>query len=592
MAVDVAREAPHESVASTAVGRWALPAAAVLFFAWQAWSRRWMTDDGYINIRVVEQMLAGNGPVFNAGERVEATTSTLWLYLIAAPSALLPVEPSVIAVVLGWVFGVGAMVLAVAGAHRLATAAGLAGEHSIPLPFGLLVVLGVTQFSDFATAGLEGGLTLCWLAACFFGLTLHLAGDRPCHRPGWLPVVIGLGWLVRPDAALYSVAFGIVLLVIARRSIRSIMLTLALAGVLPLGYQVFRMGYYAAVVPNTALAKNAGGSLWSFGLNYVLEFVRHYALLAAIVPLAMGLVVIVARMARHRAWRAVVLTGGVEAAALLHTAYIVKVGGDFMFGRFLLPPMFAMVLPLAVICVGAPALRRWAGLGLAIVLVWAFYAGATVKPQRFYGHGVQDERFIYTGWTPSGSTLRPWEWAGFGFYENGFDIARAHARGEHWFQEADGTRYPVADGYDLVVTHNVMGIVSVTAGTGVTIVDNLALTDPIAARVDVTERVARVGHVSHPPAYRIARYAAPSDADGPEVVAAREALACGLAQRLEVGITAPLTPALFASNVLAAPRLSLFTLDEDPMVARRQMCGTGAVDQDSSSKSGPPLYRR
>ena len=32
-------------------------------------------DDGFINLRVVSQIKAGNGPVFNAGERVEAATS-------------------------------------------------------------------------------------------------------------------------------------------------------------------------------------------------------------------------------------------------------------------------------------------------------------------------------------------------------------------------------------------------------------------------------------------------------------------------------------------------------------------------------------
>ena len=51
----------------------ALVAAAVagVFAFWGGWARRWMSDDGLIVLRTVRNLLAGNGPVFNAGERVE-----------------------------------------------------------------------------------------------------------------------------------------------------------------------------------------------------------------------------------------------------------------------------------------------------------------------------------------------------------------------------------------------------------------------------------------------------------------------------------------------------------------------------------------
>ena len=51
-------------------------------FGWGAWQRRWISDDGLIVLRTVRNLLAGNGPVFNMGERVEANTSTLWTYLV------------------------------------------------------------------------------------------------------------------------------------------------------------------------------------------------------------------------------------------------------------------------------------------------------------------------------------------------------------------------------------------------------------------------------------------------------------------------------------------------------------------------------
>ena len=58
----------------------AVVVAALGFYG--GWQRRWMSDDGLIVLRTVRNLLAGNGPVFNAGERVETNTSTLWQYII------------------------------------------------------------------------------------------------------------------------------------------------------------------------------------------------------------------------------------------------------------------------------------------------------------------------------------------------------------------------------------------------------------------------------------------------------------------------------------------------------------------------------
>src|SRR4051794_35495306 len=53
------------------------------------WHRRWLNEDAFINLRVVDQLFAGHGPVFNAGERVEAYTSPLWLGVLAFSRATL-----------------------------------------------------------------------------------------------------------------------------------------------------------------------------------------------------------------------------------------------------------------------------------------------------------------------------------------------------------------------------------------------------------------------------------------------------------------------------------------------------------------------
>ena len=72
------------------VPRWSLRRAAqwlvlttpVVAYIGAGWAHRWITDDGFIYLRVVQQIRAGNGPVFNDGQRVEAFTGPLWLAVL------------------------------------------------------------------------------------------------------------------------------------------------------------------------------------------------------------------------------------------------------------------------------------------------------------------------------------------------------------------------------------------------------------------------------------------------------------------------------------------------------------------------------
>ena len=62
-------------------------------------------------------------------------------------------------------------------------------------------------------------------------------------------------------------------------------------GLLPVGYQIFRMGYYGLLFPGTALAKDAGGDKWSQGLIYLSNFNGPYVLWVPLLLLAaLGLV--------------------------------------------------------------------------------------------------------------------------------------------------------------------------------------------------------------------------------------------------------------------------------------------------------------
>src|SRR4051794_1040576 len=70
-----------------AVGRVPLWVPAVMVLV-GGWMHRWMDEDAFINFRIVDQIFAGHGPVFNAGQRIEASTSPLWLFVLVVGRAV------------------------------------------------------------------------------------------------------------------------------------------------------------------------------------------------------------------------------------------------------------------------------------------------------------------------------------------------------------------------------------------------------------------------------------------------------------------------------------------------------------------------
>lgn len=328
---------------------------AGVFAFWGGWTRRWMSDDGLIVLRTVRNILAGNGPVFNAGERVEANTSTLWQYLIAALGWIPGVRLEDVAMLLGIAFTVVAGVCATLASGQLWHRRGAA-----VLPLGIVIYLALPPARDFATSGLEWGLSLAWIGVWWMALVAW-SRDRSVY---FLAFWAGLSWLVRPELALYGGLTGIVLLVSSWRDWCRIGGILAAALPVPAAYQIFRMGYYGLLTPHTAVAKSASGSNWSAGISYVADTVMPYALWAPVLVAA----VIGVRFAFRLDAREMLVVGLAVGCGILHLVYVVRVGGDFMHGRMVLLPLFAILLPVMAVpltmitAVCGVAVAIWAGL--------------------------------------------------------------------------------------------------------------------------------------------------------------------------------------------------------------------------------------
>lgn len=135
-------------------------------FAIGGWERRWIADDGLTVLRTVRNLLAGNGPVFNAGERVEVNTSTAWTYLIWFFSWLTQARLEYVVLGIALTLSVAAIVFAMLGAARLWDG----GGAQLLLPAGALVYIAVPPARDYATSGLESSLVICWLAVLWWWL--------------------------------------------------------------------------------------------------------------------------------------------------------------------------------------------------------------------------------------------------------------------------------------------------------------------------------------------------------------------------------------------------------------------------------------
>ena len=234
----------------TAYGLLAVVAVIHLALAWQ---RRWVQEDGFINIRVASQVLAGHGPVFNIGERVEAFTSPLWLATLVvvrvATFGLVPYEW--LAVVIGIALSVAGTVALMAGAVTL-LAPRRPSRNEVWLPFGILALVAVSPLWDFSSSGLENGLAQGWLGCAF--LVVARAATAPARRRTldlrWASALLGLGPLVRPELGLYAIGAAVALWVCTirprRRAGLAVPSTIGMvaAGLaIPVGYELFRMGY-------------------------------------------------------------------------------------------------------------------------------------------------------------------------------------------------------------------------------------------------------------------------------------------------------------------------------------------------------------
>lgn len=644
-------------------------------FGWGAWQRRWIADDGLIVLRTVRNLLAGNGPVFNKGERVESNTSTLWTYLLYVGGWVGgPVRLEYVALVLALVLSVAGVVLAMLGAGRL-YAPSLLGRRALLLPTGALVYIAVPPARDFATSGLENGLVLAylgllwWMMVCWSqalraspavdvrpalarrgsppaGRTVEVTGHNVVGRgfDAALAFVAGLSVLVRPELALIGGLALIMMLIAARGGRRKVLIVVA-GGLVPVAYQIFRMGYYGLLFPGTALAKEAGGAKWPPGWMYVANFDEPYLLwLAAVLLVALTVVLLVTR---SRPWwirraappgygrlsrmvqspSAVVIF--ILVSGLLQALYWIRQGGDFMHGRVLLTPLFCLLAPVAVIPVVLPdgtKFSRGTGYQLAGVtaVLWLAVAGWSLWAANSPGMGYEATRVTYSGivderrfYSQATGNAHPVTAADY------LDYPRMRAVLVALNNTPDGALLLPSGNYDQwdvvpaipppppppdapppnpdtsqnrphTVFFTNLGMLGMNVGLDVRVVDQIGLANPLAAHTGRLED-GRIGHdknlfpdwaIADGPFLKTHPFIPPY-IDQDWVAQAEAALKCPATDAMLTSVRGPLTPRRFLSNVLHAYEFTNYRIDRVPAYELAR-CGLEVPEPSGTPYTGLP----
>jgi arabinofuranosyltransferase len=347
---------------------WSLAAAAALFAAAWAWVLRWTCDDAYISFRYAQHLVEGHGLVFNldpAEPPVEGYSNFAWTMWLALGMALGCTGDAVEtwSIVWGVLCHAGTVGLLALVAWRVS------GARAV-VPVAAIGYALHHHGASLAPAGLETALFTLLTVAMAVG-TISVSGARQGLILGGLGV---LAALTRPDGVVPAAVTGAFLLhdalrLRAWRTLLAFALPFAVAFV---PFLLWRHSYYGQWVPNTYFAKSGGEADWERGFVYLREYVKVYW------PLLPALVLLLASLAGTGTSATVpwsLRRAGLVLLAniALYGAVVTRVGGDFMFARFLLP-----VTPLVLL--GADlATAKWRQ-PLAVPLALLIGVGFLLRP--------------------------------------------------------------------------------------------------------------------------------------------------------------------------------------------------------------------
>ena len=424
--------------------------------------RAWVGDDAYITFRTVDNFIHGYSLTWNAGERVQAYTHPLWMFTL-----------SFFYFISREIYFTSIFVSLTASIAAVSLYAWRVARTWVGAALGVLILALSNAFVDYSTSGLENPLTHLLLAIFF----VVYFGQKPTFRRlFWLSLVASLAGVNRLDTLLLYAPALLYSWWQLRQQRKSVIPLLI--GQVPLAlWEIFSLVYYGFLFPNTAYAKLntgvSGGELFAQGFFYLLNSFEHDPL--TLLAIFGGILLTLSTRSRRGT--------SVAAGIALYLLYILKIGGDFMSGRFLTAPLFCAVVLLGQI--DLDELRPIAAAGLFGVII----AVGLMAPLPSYRvdipstYSLSDEKRI--------NDERAW------YFKDVNLLGRSRLHPSPTSQGLQGglnARAESQKDYYVIPVNNV-GLYGFYAGPKVYVIDEYALADPLLARLPaVREANFYIGH--------------------------------------------------------------------------------------------------
>lgn len=430
----------------------------ITFYGYMILRDAWLSDDAYITFRTVDNFINGYGLTWNTIERVQVYTHPLWMFLnsflyaftheIYFTSIFLSIAISLITI---WL-------LATQLASTKTTAV-----------LGLLILSSSRAYIDYSTSGLENPLTHLLLVLF---LLVYFQEETSYKTLFWLSFIAALAAVNRMDTILLFVPA----LLFKWWPFRDRLATIYLVtGLLPLALWLgFSTFYYGFPFPNTAYAKlNTGllpSELFEQGLYYYINSLWLDPLTLIIIASSIFLVL----ASRKISLFPLLLGMG------LYLAYILRIGGDFMSGRFFTVPLLYAVL--LIVRHEIPSLKSSLGQFLFALVVIIGLSGIhpTLIPKAINEdalrdkRGIADERAVYTPYTGLINISRNNKLPNFEPRIEGIQARHGEQR---------------------LFTKLSIGLFGFYSGPKIHIIDYYALADPLLARLPEFKQLNwRIGH--------------------------------------------------------------------------------------------------
>lgn len=413
----------------------------------------WVTEDAYIIFRSIEQLFAGNGPVWNPHERVQVYTSPLWYFVLAFArvfSSNVFLNAIIVSLIL-WLL----VTLILTRILR----------DNLTFLIAILLLSSSTAFFDFTSSGLENVLAyLIIVLYIFYYVRLFTFTYLPKdHSIRIILFLFGLIILVRHDLMLLLLPSTVYVvwehLNVFSKKLWIKQFIIALSPFIL--FSLFSLLYYGFPFPNTAYAKLNTGieriEILKQGIAYFYASFKYDFITLIIIC---GAVILLLCNITNKFYNP--LGGGI----VLNLLYILYVGGDFMQGRFLSYAYLTSVILLLA------TFRKIYSLKILIFIVISCYCV-------FYPHTPFNSPYDY-----SNDKIEMGIADERGYY---FHITSLYS---YIFNKT--ARFSPENINDITIKSNI-GIFGYSSGIKRTIVDPLALSDPLLARMPVTGWW-RIGH--------------------------------------------------------------------------------------------------